>query len=142
MLSTCFQAVTIRAFCFLSYCIWPLCFRCYDASRFHRAVYAKTDIYLLDDPLAAADAAVRVHLLEHCIRGLLRDKRVILVTQRQNLAQTDKVIVLKNEKIVAQGFLGDLVNIGDEDWKSKGLSLDDSSYQWQQHSVSVGGKTM
>ena len=31
-------------------------------------------MYLLDDPLAAVDAAVGAHLFQHCILGLLKTK--------------------------------------------------------------------
>ena len=41
-----------------------------------RAVYADTDIYLLDDPLSAVDAHVGKHIFEQVLgpEGLLKDK--------------------------------------------------------------------
>lgn len=41
-----------------------------------RAVYRKSDIYLLDDPLSAVDAHVGQHIFDRVIgpRGLLKDK--------------------------------------------------------------------
>lgn len=45
-----------------------------------RSVYADADVYLLDDPLAAVDTHVGRALFERCIRGVLRNKTVILVS--------------------------------------------------------------
>lgn len=47
-----------------------------------RAVYAQADVYLLDDVLSAVDAHVGEHIFKHCIRGMLRDKAVIMVTHQ------------------------------------------------------------
>lgn len=47
-----------------------------------RAVYAQADVYLLDDVLSAVDAHVGEQIFKHCIRGMLRDKAVILVTHQ------------------------------------------------------------
>lgn len=61
-----------------------------------RALYTQgTDIYLLDDPLSAVDAAVSRHIFEKCIKKYLAGKLRILVThQLQYLAQADYVVVL------------------------------------------------
>lgn len=45
-----------------------------------RSVYSDADVYLMDDPLAAVDTHVGRSLFERCIRGVLRDKTVILVS--------------------------------------------------------------
>lgn len=45
-----------------------------------RAVYSDADTYLMDDPLAAVDTHVGRALFERCIRGVLRNKTVILVS--------------------------------------------------------------
>ena len=47
-----------------------------------RAVYAQADVYLLDDVLSAVDAHVGEHIFKHCVRGMLRDKAVIMVTHQ------------------------------------------------------------
>ncbi|CAN0427839.1 unnamed protein product, partial [Ectocarpus sp. 8 AP-2014] len=47
-----------------------------------RAVYAQADVYLLDDVLSAVDAHVGEHIFKHCVRGMLRDKAVVLVTHQ------------------------------------------------------------
>ena len=45
-----------------------------------RAIYSDADIVLLDDPLSAVDPQVASDIFDHCIRGVLKDKIVILVT--------------------------------------------------------------
>ena len=86
-----------------------------------RAVYHDADIYLLDDPLSAVDAAVGAHLFNKlvnqpnitniyvtwiyipfsCVRGLLADRLVILVTHQLQFAlQADKILVIKEVKFV------------------------------------------
>ncbi|CAG9768734.1 unnamed protein product [Ceutorhynchus assimilis] len=49
-----------------------------------RAVYKNSDIYLLDDCLSALDAHVNNHVFRECIRGFLKDKLVILITNNIN----------------------------------------------------------
>lgn len=78
-----------------------------------RAVYQDADIYLLDDPLSAVDAEVGKHLFEQCICHLLREKPRILVThQLQYLKSADRILVLKEGHVVAQGTYTELVNSG------------------------------
>ncbi|XP_064381893.1 ATP-binding cassette sub-family C member 4-like isoform X2 [Halichondria panicea] len=65
-----------------------------------RAVYHRADIYLLDDPLSAVDAAVAKHLYKECIRGLLKNCVVLLVTHQVQFAvKSDRILVL-NEGVV------------------------------------------
>jgi len=45
-----------------------------------RAVYAKADLVLLDDPLSAVDPAVAQHIMANVVLGLLKDSAVVLVT--------------------------------------------------------------
>jgi len=45
-----------------------------------RAVFSEADIYLLDDPLSAVDPQVADDIFNNCIRGILKDKCVVLVT--------------------------------------------------------------
>jgi len=64
-----------------------------------RAIYSDADVYLLDDPLSAVDMRVARHIFDHCIRGYLRHKLVVLAThQLQFLDRADKVIVLEMGK--------------------------------------------
>lgn len=70
-----------------------------------RAVYAENEIYLLDDPLSAVDAHVGKHMFEECIVKYLRGKTRILAThQLQFLRNVDRIIVLKDGEIEADGY--------------------------------------
>lgn len=78
-----------------------------------RSVYADADVYLLDDPLAAVDTHVGRALFERCIRGVLRNKTVILVTNAlQHMPSADNIIWMENGCIRAQGSYDDLVAAG------------------------------
>ncbi|XP_041973565.1 ATP-binding cassette subfamily C member 4-like isoform X1 [Aricia agestis] len=69
-----------------------------------RACYRQADIYLLDDPLSAVDTHVGKHLVSECINGLLRHSTRVLVThQLHHLKTADKVVILRNGEIEAQG---------------------------------------
>ncbi|KAL7906471.1 P-loop containing nucleoside triphosphate hydrolase protein [Trichoderma velutinum] len=50
-----------------------------------RAVYARADVYVLDDPLAAVDSQVHRHLVDHVIgpQGILKDKTRLVVTSSE-----------------------------------------------------------
>ena len=64
-----------------------------------RALYADTDLYLLDDPLAAVDPNVAKNIFDQCIgpRSLLCGKTRILVTHQIHfLVETNQIIPLKN----------------------------------------------
>ncbi|BGP13132.1 hypothetical protein JCM10213v2_001051 [Rhodosporidiobolus nylandii] len=63
-----------------------------------RAVYARADIYLLDDPLCAVDAHVAQHLFSRVIGpdGLLKDKARLLCTNAIPFCeQADELIFLR-----------------------------------------------
>ncbi|XP_031850164.1 putative multidrug resistance-associated protein lethal(2)03659 isoform X2 [Nomia melanderi] len=78
-----------------------------------RAVYAEADLYLFDDPLSAVDAHVGKHMFDECIDKHLRGKTRILVThQLQYLQNVDKVIVLKDGEIYAEGTYDELTKMG------------------------------
>ncbi len=71
-----------------------------------RAVYANTEVYLLDDPLAAVDAHVGKHIFERVLgpRGLLGGKTRLLVTHGvAHLPQVDRVVVLEGGVVTEQG---------------------------------------
>ena len=75
-----------------------------------RAIYnlGNSDIILLDDPLSAVDSIVASHIFDNCfdkINGIIfknnKNKLLILVThQIQFLKRFDKIIVIKNMKIL------------------------------------------
>ncbi|KAJ6222676.1 hypothetical protein RDWZM_001221 [Blomia tropicalis] len=78
-----------------------------------RALYCDADIYLLDDPLSAVDAAVSKHIFEKCIRGYLKNKTVILVThQLQFIRQANKVLVLNEGTVQGLGTFSELMKMG------------------------------
>ena len=69
-----------------------------------RSVYHKADVYLLDDPLSAVDVGVGKEIFKKCIRGLLRDKLVLMVTHQVNyVKQCDRVIIMKEGGVVCDG---------------------------------------
>lgn len=71
-----------------------------------RAVYARADVYLLDDPLSAVDEHVGKHLVDHVLgpNGLLKSKCKILATNAIHvLSIADNMHMVKDGKIVEQG---------------------------------------
>lgn len=63
----------------------------------YRAVYREADIYLLDDPLSAVDTHVGQHLFDECMKGILKEKTVVLVThQLQYLKGADLILLMEN----------------------------------------------
>ncbi|XP_043334217.1 ATP-binding cassette sub-family C member 4-like isoform X2 [Cervus canadensis] len=78
-----------------------------------RAVYQDADIYLLDDPLSAVDAGVSRHLFEHCIRQVLKEKIIILVThQLQYLKDASQILILRDGKTVKRGTYSEFLKSG------------------------------
>ena len=62
-----------------------------------RAIYADSDVYLLDDPLSAVDAHVGQFLFRETICNILKSKTRILVThQLQYLPYCDQIIAFKD----------------------------------------------
>ena len=47
-----------------------------------RAIYAKADLYILDDPLAAVDPEVAAQIYEKFVQGILKQKSRILITHQ------------------------------------------------------------
>ncbi|OMJ94726.1 hypothetical protein SteCoe_2068 [Stentor coeruleus] len=65
-----------------------------------RAVYNETDIVLLDDPLSSVDPEVGNYMFKKCIKGLLKNKTVVLAThQKRFIQQADKILVLDDGNI-------------------------------------------
>eukprot|EP00955_Chlamydomonas_euryale_P088537 364388-Chlamydomonas_euryale.AAC.22 len=62
------------------------------------------DVYLLDDPLSAVDSHVSQALFDGCIRGALKHKTVVLVTNAlQYLPSADHVLWMDCGRVRAQG---------------------------------------
>jgi len=81
-----------------------------------RAVYARADLYLLDDPLSAVDAHVGKHILNNVFGadGLLKDKARVLVTHGVHyLPKVDIVVVLSDGEISELGTFSELMNNSD-----------------------------
>ena len=69
-----------------------------------RAMYADSEIFLLDDPLSAVDAKVGRRLFENCINGALKGRMRVLVTHHQQFLQyANHVILMNNGRIIEQG---------------------------------------
>jgi ABC-type multidrug transport system fused ATPase/permease subunit len=78
-----------------------------------RAIYARADIYLLDDPLSAVDAHVGRHIFDHVIgpEGILKSKARLLVTHGISyLPRVDNVVMLRDGEIILEGEYNDLMN--------------------------------
>lgn len=78
-----------------------------------RAVYSDTEIVLLDDPLSAVDAHVGHKLFNECIKELLKEKTVLLVThQLQYVTHGDFLVVMANGQIEHSGTPSQLREAG------------------------------
>jgi len=77
-----------------------------------RSLYSQSDIYLLDDPLSAVDSRVGRIIFNKAIKEMLKEKTVILVTHHLDYAkEADRVVVMKDGGIEAQGKFEDLVEM-------------------------------
>ncbi|GAA5854514.1 hypothetical protein JCM9279_000825 [Rhodotorula babjevae] len=75
-----------------------------------RAVYARADIYLLDDPLSAVDAHVAAHLFNRVIgpEGLLKDKARLLCTNAIPFcSQADQLLFLRKGVVLERSTYED-----------------------------------
>ncbi|GJV23002.1 ABC transporter C family member 14-like protein [Tanacetum coccineum] len=61
-----------------------------------RAVYQDSDIYLLDDVFSAVDAHTGSDIFKECVRGVLRDKTVLLVTHQVDFLHNVDLILVSN----------------------------------------------
>jgi ATP-binding cassette subfamily C (CFTR/MRP) protein 1 len=69
-----------------------------------RAVYADTDILLMDDPIAALDANVKKKIFLNVFLNKFKDKTRVLVTHAVDfLHLVDKIILLHKGKVVLNG---------------------------------------
>lgn len=77
-----------------------------------RAVYARADVYLLDDPLSAVDEHVGRHLVDHVIgpHGLLSSKCRILATNSINvLSIASNIYMVSEGRVIEQGTFANLM---------------------------------
>ncbi|KAK9461507.1 P-loop containing nucleoside triphosphate hydrolase protein [Lipomyces oligophaga] len=85
-----------------------------------RAVYARADVYVLDDPLSAVDQHVGRHLIDHVLGpdGLLATKTRILATNAiPVLSQASNITMIRNGEIIEQGAFADVMAAQSEIYK-------------------------
>lgn len=77
-----------------------------------RAVYARADVYLLDDCLSAVDQHVGRHIINNVLghKGILASKTRILATNSiPVLREADNIVLLRDGKIVERGNYDQMV---------------------------------
>ncbi|KAG2178766.1 hypothetical protein INT43_001612 [Umbelopsis isabellina] len=77
-----------------------------------RAVYARADVYVFDDPLSAVDAHVGKHIFDHVLGpdGLLKTKARVLVTHGiAFLPKVDKLLMLRHGRVILNGSYNELM---------------------------------
>ena len=77
-----------------------------------RAVYARADVYLLDDCLSAVDHHVGRHLIDHVIgpKGMLAGKTRILATNSiPVLMEADMIALLRDGRVLEKGTYAQLM---------------------------------
>lgn len=68
-----------------------------------RALYADSDIFLLDDPISAVDSKVAKQIHERCLKQLCKTKTLILVTHQISLLyDCDQVIIMDDGRVRKQ----------------------------------------
>ncbi|KAG8365655.1 hypothetical protein BUALT_Bualt18G0128600 [Buddleja alternifolia] len=78
-----------------------------------RAVYSNSDVYIFDDPLSAVDAHVGQQVFEKCIKGELRGKTRVLVTNQLHfLSQVDRILLVHDGMVKEEGTFEELSNNG------------------------------
>ncbi|KAF7840257.1 ABC transporter C family member 2-like [Senna tora] len=78
-----------------------------------RAFYSNSDVYIFDDPLSALDAHVARQVFEKCIKGELRGKTRVLVTNQLHfLSQVDRIILVHEGMVKEEGTFEELSNNG------------------------------
>ncbi|KAE8709270.1 ABC transporter C family member 2 [Hibiscus syriacus] len=78
-----------------------------------RAVYSNSDVYIFDDPLSALDAHVARQVFDKCVKGELRGKTRVLVTNQLHfLSQVDRIILVHEGMVKEEGTFEYLSNNG------------------------------
>ena len=74
-----------------------------------RALYADSDIFILDDPISAVDSKVAREIHEKCFKRLSKAKTLILVTHQIScLYDCDQVIIMEEGKVKRTGHPSEL----------------------------------
>ncbi|CAN6275258.1 unnamed protein product [Urochloa humidicola] len=75
-----------------------------------RAVYQDCDIYLLDDIFSAVDAHTGSTIFKECLKSILKNKTVLLVTHQVDFLQNvDTIIVMKDGLLIQSGIYRELL---------------------------------
>ncbi|XP_059159542.1 ATP-binding cassette sub-family C member 5-like [Physella acuta] len=75
-----------------------------------RAIYSDSDILLLDDPLSTVDVNMGRHIFAHCIKTILHEKTVFMVTHHlEYLPKCDKVLYMHEGHVVSFGSHAELM---------------------------------
>ena len=69
-----------------------------------RAVYSNSDIYLFDDPLSSLDPTIRNNIFRRVIKGYLKSKTVLLVTNELQYIPEMKHVIHMNDGVI--DFMG------------------------------------
>ncbi|CAH9109006.1 unnamed protein product [Cuscuta europaea] len=78
-----------------------------------RAVYQDSDIYFLDDIFSAVDAQTGSEIFKECVKGILRNKTILLVTHQVDfLHNADLILLMRDGEIVQSGKYGELLESG------------------------------
>ncbi|PKU67612.1 ABC transporter C family member 4 [Dendrobium catenatum] len=78
-----------------------------------RALYQDSDIYLLDDVFSAVDAHTGSEIFKECIRGALKGKTIVLVTNQVDfLHNVDLILVMRDGMLIQSGKYDELLNAG------------------------------
>ncbi|KAI9074946.1 hypothetical protein K1719_043109 [Acacia pycnantha] len=78
-----------------------------------RAVYSNSDVYIFDDPLSALDAHVARQVFDKCIKGELRGKTRVLVTNQLHfLSEVDRIMLVHDGMVKEEGTFEELSNHG------------------------------
>jgi ATP-binding cassette subfamily B protein len=75
-------------------------------------VRSEADLFVLDEPTAAMDAAAEAQVFEH-VRGLTREKMAILISHRfSTVRMADTILVLHGGRVVERGSHEELLRLG------------------------------
>ncbi|KAG8064047.1 hypothetical protein GUJ93_ZPchr0004g38273 [Zizania palustris] len=75
-----------------------------------RAIYQDCDIYLLDDIFSAVDAHTGSAIFKECLKGILKNKTVLLVTHQVDfLKNVDTIFVMKDGVVIQSGSYSQLL---------------------------------
>ena len=95
-----------------------------------RAIYAKADLYILDDPLAAVDPEVAAKIYRNCVQGILKSKTRILIThQYQFLTDADNILYLDGGKQLEFGTFDKVMSYESQFIQSLSTASDEKDKQ-------------